>query len=487
MDNVFRYRPSLTLLKSMDKSVKIQSDRFSDSASLDYMMDRYYIDIPLEFKGHEIWSAYMSEVRDQGSCGACWAFSSVGTLPDRFSILTKGQLKIEMSVAKVILCDWGGDSKKAYPFFTQKLKSDIKDKYKYEVGCNGNSIQSALNYLYRYGTTSEECVPYDLGDFPDISTGDSDSIPVCQTIVGKNQDQCITGKPMRVFRALSSYNIKNDVRSIQYDIMRWGPVLSAFLIYEDFYKYNPTSDGVYRHGGDSKFVTGHAVEIVGWGGDNNGGWWWIKNTWGKDWGEDGYFRCEMMNPLLQLEENAMGCIPDIPTIPSISIMQYILPDFSIEKDQDKKVRDRYKVHESSYPLTVVNKVLNGTIFGVDLSPIVISSKIPDFSVTSAYQIGENEFIGNISNYQDPPIVFNIPEYKPIPNKIKEIQKEYKKNRIGFSTSYSDSDSRNYNTLSDTVKRGDTQWLVICIISFVVLVIYWLLVDFKLLKRLKDVK
>lgn len=485
---MFRYRPTLTIVKSMDERVQKQSSRFSESDSIDTLMKNYHIDIPSQFKGQDVWSKYLSIVKDQGNCGACWAFSSVSTLSDRFSILTKGQLKVDMSVAKVILCDWGGGTDKAYPFFTSKMKNEIKNKYKNEVACNGNSIQSAMNYLYRYGTTIEECVPYDLGDFPDISSGDDSSLPVCQTIVGETFDKCITGQPMRIFRSITSYNIEKNVKAIKYDILRWGPVLSAFLIYEDFYNYNPLKDGVYRHTGDSKFVTGHAIEIVGWGVEEDGKeFWWIKNTWGIDWGENGYFKCEMSNPALQLEDNAMGCIPDIPTLPSNVIVNYILPKFVIETKQDENIRNRYKVHESGYPYTIVNQVLNKTLFGVDISPIVIATKIPDFSKISAFQIVNEEFIGNISNYQNPPVVFKIPEYSVRIDAINKLKSIYNKEKKSSQLNDNMFLKTTQNKKNIPINKGDLGWLIIFIVAVIITFVYWLLVDYKLFKRLNKQK
>jgi hypothetical protein len=63
-----------------------------------------------------------------------------------------------------------------------------------------------------------------------------------------------------------------------------GPMLAAFDVYQDFFSYK---GGVYHHTwGDS--VGGHAVAIVGY--DSAERYWIVKNSWGANWGENGYFR-----------------------------------------------------------------------------------------------------------------------------------------------------------------------------------------------------
>jgi len=48
--------------------------------------------------------------------------------------------------------------------------------------------------------------------------------------------------------------------------------------------YKPEENQGYLEGG-------HAIECVGWGHDNNGeGFWIMKNSWGCNWGDVGYFK-----------------------------------------------------------------------------------------------------------------------------------------------------------------------------------------------------
>ena len=70
------------------------------------------------------------------------------------------------------------------------------------------------------------------------------------------------------------------------------------LVFRDLVSYE---SGVYSHlesyNDADDLIGAHAVVLVGWG-DN---FWIVKNSWGADWGENGYFRITMGNSFLAEE------------------------------------------------------------------------------------------------------------------------------------------------------------------------------------------
>jgi len=75
--------------------------------------------------------------------------------------------------------------------------------------------------------------------------------------------------------------------------------------YTDFLAYK---DGIYHKTPDAtKFAGQHLLKILGWGKSMNGDTEWIvENTWGSDWGENGYAKMASGKGDTNIESHAIG-------------------------------------------------------------------------------------------------------------------------------------------------------------------------------------
>jgi len=95
-----------------------------------------------------------------------------------------------------------------------------------------------------------------------------------------------------------------------------GPFVVAFEVHKDFYYYK---SGVYQYTGlTDKFnpfePANHGVMLVGYGTDTTDptshiDYWIVKNSWGTDWGEKGYFRIRRGNDECSIEGLASEAFP----------------------------------------------------------------------------------------------------------------------------------------------------------------------------------
>jgi cathepsin B len=350
-------RPTLTELKDTNEKTS------SDFESLPTSKTNRRIELPKNFDGRNTWKDFLSPVKNQGRCGSCWAFASTSCLADRFNIKSIGKLNINLSPARLIMCDFiGGELNMGHPEVSTDRIDEMNINALNKGSCQGNSLYDAWRYLYIIGTCTDECIPYDkvlgtqmkynkLSDFKKKS-----DIPLCLNVTGPGGEMCANwkldyysgqeyGDPQRFYRAFHIYSIYPDEYYIRHDIFCWGPVTSGIVIYEDFYIFDPKTE-IYKWNGYGEPVGGHAIEIVGWGEEKNTKYWIIKNSWGKDWGRNGYFYMERGTNNCKIEENVITGIPDFFYDPKLELPN---PDqiIWVEDDENKKFRDRL-----SYDLTI---------------------------------------------------------------------------------------------------------------------------------------
>ena len=80
------------------------------------------------------------------------------------------------------------------------------------------------------------------------------------------------------------WQVENDEEEIKRALIEYGPLVICFPVYQDFMYYKR---GVYRHRWGPR-VGGHLVALVGY--DDSKQCWIVKNSWGTEWGNHGWFK-----------------------------------------------------------------------------------------------------------------------------------------------------------------------------------------------------
>ena len=211
----------------------------------------------------------LREIRDQSKCGSCWAFGGAETMSDRLCIHSNGKLQTRVSAAHLTSCCTSCGN-----------------------GCFGGYPSATFSYWKSHGIPSgglygdkTTCQPYFFAPCDDHmhKCEDYQDTPACQTT-------CQDGYPKTLEEdksyGVSSYTVRGET-NIMKEIYENGSVEGTFTVYEDFGDYK---SGVYKHE-TGTYLGGHAIKIIGWGVTEEGvKYWLIANSWGENWGENGYFR-----------------------------------------------------------------------------------------------------------------------------------------------------------------------------------------------------
>jgi C1A family cysteine protease len=197
----------------------------------------------------------VSDVKDQGQCGSCWAFSTVGSL--------EGAYKIKN----------GNVDGKIQTFSEQNLVScDNRSTGGSDLGCKGGLMDSAFEWTKKNGgICTEDAYPYVSGK-------------------SKKNEDCLQSSCTKVAGvAPSSWtDVKANDDAAMMSAIAVGPVSVA--IEADEPAFQLYKSGVFT--GKCGTNLDHGVLATGYGVDSESGleFYSVKNSWGDGWGEKGYIR-----------------------------------------------------------------------------------------------------------------------------------------------------------------------------------------------------
>ena len=181
----------------------------------------------------------VTPVKNQGSCGSCWAFSTTGAIEGAYAIAT-GNL-VSLSEQMLVSCDLSDQTH----------------------GCGGGSFGEAMNWVERSGgICTESDYPY-TGDDSTCNSGCKSTVTVKGGVaVPANDENAL----------LAAVAI--------------GPV-SVLVDASDTFKFY--AGGVLDDPACGLSLN-HAVLAVGYGTEDGKDYWKVKNSWGDGFGENGYIR-----------------------------------------------------------------------------------------------------------------------------------------------------------------------------------------------------
>jgi cathepsin C len=197
---------------------------------------------------------FLEPVMDQGSCGSCYAVAGMRMLSARHRIATKNPEAEPFSISYPMACS------------------------EYNQGCKGGYGFLIAKWSMDVGLIPESCAPYDAAF----------------TCGSHLPDSCKQAKRWRAanHRYVGGFYGGTNEESMLAELYQHGPMSTGFQVQNDFMYY---SEGIYSSGHDiprdgAWVKVDHGVLMMGWGEEKGMKYWSCQNSWGPDWGEDGYFR-----------------------------------------------------------------------------------------------------------------------------------------------------------------------------------------------------
>lgn len=203
----------------------------------------YQADSTVQLPASKDWrkEGAVTHVKNQGQCGSCWSFSTTGSVEGCHKL--SGKSLVALSEKNLMDCSWSEGNQ----------------------GCNGGLMTAAMKYIIsNHGIDTESSYPYQP-----VSSHD------CRYTTSN------------LGSTLGSYsNVASGNENSLQQAVNEGPTSVAIDASQSSFQFY--SSGVYYDPNCSSTQLDHGVLAIGWGVDSGKDYWIVKNSWGAEWGMNGY-------------------------------------------------------------------------------------------------------------------------------------------------------------------------------------------------------
>lgn len=199
-----------------------------------------HYDLPAKFDYRDMVPGGLTPIKNQGSCGSCWAFASAGVFENVLRI--RDGVEKDLSEQYLVSCNTLGYS------------------------CGGGWWAHDLHQ--QYGLVPEDNFPYEASDL-----SCKQNLP---------HEEKITS-----WAFVTNQDDLPSVDALKNALYTYGPL--AVTVVASGGSFSSYKSGIYNDCSGSTSVD-HAVVLVGWDDTNGEGHWIMRNSWGLNWGEQGYMK-----------------------------------------------------------------------------------------------------------------------------------------------------------------------------------------------------
>lgn len=218
------------------------------------------------------WSGTPAEgptaVKDQATCGSCWAFAAVGAATGAYYVATGNS--VDLSQQQLVDCSW--------PFGND--------------GCDGGYHDQALEYVVQVG-----------------------GMAALDAYEYAGQDRfCRDNSTSKAVQLKGYVNLpEGDVDAVREAVYSRGPLAVAIDAAQPSFKFYASGVFYEPNCGWQEDDLDHAVVLVGYGKAEDGdGYWLIRNSWSAFWGDNGYVRISTRGHGCGVATQAMYAVVDTP-------------------------------------------------------------------------------------------------------------------------------------------------------------------------------